>query len=702
MPNTPSFFITTPIYYVNARPHIGHAYTTVVADAIARRKRALGFDTWFLTGTDEHGQKIERSAQQAGQTPQEFATAVSGQFRSLWDRMGLTYDDFIRTTEGRHYRGMQKLWSVMQERGFIYKGSYTGQYCVSDELYVDAPPGSPCPDCGRITETVSEENYFFKLSAFERKLLELYEEHPEFIRPESSRNEVIAFVRGGLKDLSASRTSFDWGIPVPGDPGHVIYVWVDALANYITALGYGSDDLEDQQRFARYWPASLQLVGKEIIRFHCIYWPALLMAAGLPLPKRVAANGWLLFEQSKMSKSRGNVVRAETILATLGADALRYFLMREVVFGQDGSFSFDALVQRYNADLANGYGNLTSRVLAMITQYFGGVVPAGDSDPRIVAAAEKAAQEFAQHFDALDFSRALESLWALVAAVDGYITEKAPWKLGAAEDAGRRASILYTCAEALRIITALVYPVLPDAGTRIWAQLGLGDIAQADLKSVRWGQLAPGTKLGQSGPVFPRAEKDMVKRMQELETNDAGIEAKPEPTSEAAVMTSVPASAAPAPQPTAADQSAAIAASHATEAIASKAPAALTPAASLGASAAPEATDRPATITIDDFAKVDLRVGQVQVAEPVKGADRLLRLEVNLGDEVRQIVAGIAGAYEPEKLIGRKVVIVANLQPRKLRGLESNGMIVAASVGEKGKPVLAGFLEDIEIGARLK
>jgi methionyl-tRNA synthetase len=702
MPNTSSFFITTPIYYVNARPHIGHAYTTVVADAIARRKRALGFDTWLLTGTDEHGQKIERSAQQAGQTPQEFATAVSGQFRSLWDRMGLTYDDFIRTTEGRHYRGMQKLWSVMQERGFIYKGSYTGQYCVSDELYVDAPPGSPCPDCGRITETVSEENYFFKLSAFERKLLELYEEHPEFIRPESSRNEVIAFVRGGLKDLSASRTSFDWGIPVPGDPKHVIYVWVDALANYITALGYGSDDPADQQRFARYWPASLQLVGKEIVRFHCIYWPALLMAAGLPLPKAVAANGWLLFEQSKMSKSRGNVVRTETILATLGADALRYFLMREVVFGQDGSFSFDALVQRYNADLANGYGNLTSRVLAMITQYFGGIVPAGESDPRIVAAAEKAAQEFAQHFDALDFSRALESLWALVAAVDGYITEKAPWKLGAAEDADRRASILYTCAEALRIITALVHPVLPEAGARIWAQLGLGDIAQADLKGVRWGQLAPGTKLGQSGPVFPRAEKDMVKRMQELETNNAGSEAKPEPTSEAAVMTSVPVSPAPVQQPTTADQTAAIAASHATEAIASKAPAALTPAASLGATTAPETTNRPATITIDDFAKVELRVGQVQVAEPVKGADRLLRLEVNLGDEVRQIVAGIAGAYEPEKLIGRKVVIVANLQPRKLRGLESNGMIVAASVGEKGKPVLAGFLEDVEIGARLK
>jgi methionyl-tRNA synthetase len=700
MSDTSTFYITTPIYYVNARPHIGHAYTTIVADAIARRKRALGFDTWLLTGTDEHGQKIERSARQAGQTPQEFATAVSSQFRGLWDRMGLSYDDYIRTTEERHRKGVQKLWTVLQERGFIYKGSYTGQYCVSDELYVDAPPGSPCPDCGRITETVSEENYFFKLSAFERKLLELYEQHPGFIRPEGSRNEVISFVRGGLKDLSVSRTSFDWGIPVPGDPKHVIYVWMDALANYITALGYGSDRPEDQQRFAHYWPATVQLVGKEIVRFHCIYWPAFLMAAGLPLPKAVAANGWLLFQQSKMSKSLGNVVRAETILATLGADALRYFLMREVVFGQDGSFSFDALVQRYNADLANGYGNLTSRILAMITQYFDGVVPAGEAEPRVVAAAETAEREFAQHFEALDFSRALEALWALVAVVDGYITEKAPWKLGTAEDgAARRASILYTCAEALRIITALAYPVLPDATARIWAQLGLGDIAHADLKDVRWGQLKPGTKLGQSGPVFPRAEKDTVKRMHEMETDNSGKSAEAKPEAKTPVMTSTP----HAPQPTPADQSAAVAASQTTGSIAAKAPAALTTAASLGtAGSGSEAPARPATITIDDFAKVELRVAQVLVAEPVKGADRLLRLEVSLGDEVRQIVAGIAEAYEPEKLIGRKVVIVANLQPRKLRGLESNGMIVAASLGEKGKPVLAGFLEDVEVGARLK
>jgi methionyl-tRNA synthetase len=708
MSDTPKFYITTPIYYVNARPHIGHAYTTVVADAIARRKRALGFETWLLTGTDEHGQKIERSARAAGQTPQEFADAVSSQFRGLWDRMGLRYDDYIRTTEGRHRKGVQKLFLELQQRGFIYKGSYTGQYCVSDELYVDAPPGSPCPDCGRITETVSEENYFFKLSAFERKLLELYQKHPEFIRPEARRNEVISFVRGGLKDLSISRTSFDWGIPVPGDEKHVIYVWMDALANYITALGYGSDLPQDQERFARFWPADLQIIGKEISRFHCVYWPAFLMAAGLPLPKGVVAHGWLLFEQSKMSKSRGNIVRAETIVETLGADALRYFLMREVVFGQDGSFSFDALVQRYNADLANGYGNLTSRTLAMINRYFDGLVPAGDADPRIAAAAETAAREFAQHFDALDFSRALESLWALVAVVDGYITEKAPWKLAASQDPAARsllASILYTCAEALRIITALVYPVLPDAAARIWAQLGLGDIAHADLVEVRWGQLAPGTKLGESGPIFPRAEKDTVERMNELEKSNTGQSAEAEATAEAAVITSVPAPPEPAPQPPleAAKQATSMAAPQAAVGIAAKGPSTLTAAASLGtASPAPDRAARPATITIDDFAKVELRVGQVQVAEPVKGADRLLRLEVNLGDEVRQIVAGIAGAYEPEKLIGRKVVIVANLQPRKLRGLESNGMIVAASVGEKGKPVLAGFLEDVEVGARLK
>ena len=444
----PTYYLTTPIYYVNARPHLGHTYTTVAADAVARWKRMRGFDVLFLTGTDEHGQKIERSAAKAGKTPQEFAAEVSSEFRGLWDRMGLTYDDYIRTTEPRHKRGVQHLFSELQKRGFIYKGTYSGQYCVWDELYVEGSPGTPCPDCGRITETVSEENYFFKLSAFERKLLEYYELHPDFIRPEARRNEVVAFVQGGLRDLSISRTSFNWGIPVLGDEKHVIYVWMDALANYITALGYGSEDCAN---FNKYWPADVHLIGKEISRFHCVYWPAFLMAAELPLPKSVVAHGWLLFEQSKMSKSRGNIVRAETVLDVLGADALRYFLLREVTFGQDGSFSFDALVQRYNADLANGYGNLVSRTLAMIVKYFDGVVPDGAAaDGGIRAILEQQAEQFDQRLEQFDFSRALENAWSAIAAVDSYITAQAPWKVAARDDAESRAKlagILYTAAE---------------------------------------------------------------------------------------------------------------------------------------------------------------------------------------------------------------------------------------------------------------
>src|SRR5215470_15569463 len=382
------FYITTPIYYVNARPHIGHAYTTIACDAIARRQRMLGSDTYFLTGTDEHGQKIERASEGTGKTPQQFADEVSREFRALWDRMGLTYDDFIRTTADRHKRGVQALWRRIRDNGHIYKGSYSGQYCVYDELYVDAAgPGSPCPECGRPTETVHEENYFFKLSEFGDRLLKLYTQHADFIRPETRRNEVMSFVRSGLRDLSISRSTFKWGVPVPDDPGHVIYVWLDALSNYITALGYGSDDTS---RFEKYWPADLHMIGKEIVRFHCVYWPAFLMAAGLPLPKAIVAHGWLLFEESKMSKSRGNIVRTETILDAFGSlkpkpidwpgaplsdeywkheqdlfgsDVLRYFLLREIPFGQDGSFSFDALITRYNADLANGYGNLVSRTL---------------------------------------------------------------------------------------------------------------------------------------------------------------------------------------------------------------------------------------------------------------------------------------------------------------------------------------------------
>jgi methionyl-tRNA synthetase len=523
------YYLTTPIYYVNARPHLGHAYSTIVCDAIARRKRALGIDTWFLTGTDEHGQKIERSAALAGRTPAEFATAISAEFRGLWDRLGLTYDDFIRTTEDRHKRGVQHLFATLRDRGFIYKGYYTGQYCVSDEAYVDGPPGTYCPDCGRLTETVSEENYFFKLSAFERKLLEFYEANPGFMGPESTRREVVSFVRSGLKDLSVSRTSFSWGIPVPGDEKHVIYVWLDALANYITALGYGSDDAAEKARFEKFWPADMHLIGKEISRFHCVYWPAFLMAAGIAPPRSVKANGWLLFDQGKMSKSRGNIVRAETVQAVLGADALRYFLLREIPFGQDGSFSFDALVQRYNGDLANGYGNLVSRVVNMVHKYFGGVAPeAGAETPAenaLRTSAANAIAAFGPAFDELNFSEALKALWTLVAETDGYLTFNAPWKKPAErsdeEHLVLQARVLATAAEAIRIITALVYPILPDAAAKVWRQLGQGEIADAAknafLTNLAWGGLKPGTKFGEPAPLFPRAEKDAVERMQNLE-----------------------------------------------------------------------------------------------------------------------------------------------------------------------------------------
>jgi methionyl-tRNA synthetase len=740
MPDSNKFYLTTPIYYVNARPHIGHTYTTVVADAIARRKRSLGIDTWFLTGTDEHGQKIERSAQQANCTPQEFADKVSAEFRGLWDRMGLTYDDFIRTTEPRHKQALQKLFALLRDNGYIYKGSYTGQYCVFDELYVEAPPGAPCPDCGRPTETVSEENYFFKLSAFERRLLEYYDEHPEFIRPETRRNEVISFVKGGLRDLSVSRTSFNWGIPVPGDEKHVIYVWLDALANYITALGWGS---EDTSKFDKFWPADLHLVGKEIIRFHCVYWPAFLMAAGLPLPKSVHAHGWLLFEESKMSKSRGNIVRAETILDTFGAmkpdlpkseqdlfgtDVLRYFLLREIVFGQDGSFSFDALVQRYNSDLANGYGNLVSRTLSMIGRYFDGVVPtnAANELDQITAAKQEfirittldVVPEFSQFFEELDFSSALTHAWMLIAYIDGYLTATAPWKQpeGVTDEQQQalRAPVLYTAAEAIRIITALVYPVIPDAAAKVWTQLGLGDIQQADLKNLQWGGLKPGTKLGELSPLFPRADKETITRMNELEQKNAPAAPAAEPPNPKA-----PTAPAATPEPhisklhsvvdglavamaESTNETAAVVAFETTlrESLGGKIEAPATPPAP---ASGPAVASSPSAekITIDDFSKVELRVAQVKVAERVPKADKLLRLEVDLGYETRQILAGIAESYTPESLIGRKVVIVANLAPRKLRGYESNGMIVAASV-EGGKAVLAGFLEDIEIGARLK
>ena len=631
------YYLTTPLYYVNAAPHIGHTYSTMAAETIARFKRMEGYDAVMFTGTDEHGQKVERAAQAAGKTPQEFTDEVSAKFREQWESLNIRVDRTIRTTDPRHHRVVQWLFQRCLDNGYIYKGSYTGQYCVYDELYVnEAKPGDPCPECGRPTETVTEENYFFKLSAFADKLLALYESQPEFIQPETRRNEVLSFVRAGLNDLSISRTTIKWGIPLPVEGKHVFYVWFDALIGYLSAV-----DGEDL------WPADLHLIGKEIVRFHAVFWPAFLMAADVPLVKRIFAHGWLLFENDKMSKSRGNIVRSEPIRQVMGADALRYFLLREIVFGQDGSFSYDALVGRYNSDLANGLGNLASRTLTMIHQYRQGAVPGG-SETDIEAVANTIIQTVHDAFDRFEFSKGLEAVWQLISAVDKFIVQNAPWKLARQTDEASQNQLdttLYTAAEALRIATALLSPVLPQSAPKIWAQLGMADSIDAvRYEGLRWGGLAAGQKIGEVAAVFPRIEaKEAIGKMRELEEAIVG---KPAPAAEEA-----------------------------------------------------EGTPK---VAIDDFLKVDLRVGQVLTAQNVKGSTKLMHMTVDIGEpKPRTIVAGIAEAYTPDQLVNRKVVIVANLQPRKLKGIESNGMIVAASVGD-GKPVLAGFHEDIPVGARLK
>jgi len=645
------YYLTTPIYYVNAAPHIGTAYSTFVADAIKKFKKMQDYDPVVLTtGSDEHGQNVERAAKAAGISPEEYATRVANEFVNQWNRLGIDVDHFIRTSDPKHFETVRDLFARCQRNGYIYKGSYTGQYCFHDELYVtDAKPGDPCPDCGRITETVTEENYFFKLSAFQDRLLELYEREPKFIQPDYRRNELMQFVKGGLNDLSITRTTIKWGIPVPVEGSHVFYVWFDALTAYMSAV-----------KETNLWPADLHLIGKDILRFHAIYWPAFLMAAELPLPKQVFAHGWILFEDNKMSKSRGNVVRPGPIADVVGTDALRYFLMREVTFGQDGSFSYDALIQRYNADLANGLGNLASRTLTMINQYRGGLIPESDGLGDIAETARRMTENTLESFNNFDFSRGLEAIWALISVIDKFIVERVPWTLAKADDPVSKKVLdetLYTAAETLRILCIWLYPVMPEASKKIWEQLGMQPaLESARVADLHWGKLPHGQKIGRIAAVFPRIEASAaIAKMKEMEIKEKARQ----------------------------------------DALLGKKPAA-EPAA---AAAATEGSDK---IAIDDFAKVDLRVGQVISAERVKGSDKLLHLKVDIGEpQPRTIVAGIAEAYEPEPLVGRKVVIVANLQPRKLRGIESQGMIVAASVND-GKPVLAGFLEDIPVGARLK
>ncbi len=644
------YFLTTPIYYVNAAPHIGHTYTTIAADAIKRLKRMQGYDVTLVTGTDEHGQKIERAAAAANKSPQEFTDVVSAEFRKQWADLNLSIDSFQRTTDPGHAKVVQEFFEACLKSGYVYKSQYTGQYCVSCELYVtDAKPGDPCPDCGRPTETVTEENFYFKLSAFQDRLLKLYEDQPDFIQPETKRNEVVAFVKQGLKDVSISRTTIKWGIPVPNEAPHVFYVWFDALNTYRSAVS------------ADAWPADLHLIGKEILRFHAVYWPAFLWAAGLPLPKKIFAHGWLLFENDKMSKSKGNLLRATPIKNVIGADALRYFLLREVPFGSDGNFSTDALIARYNSDLANGLGNLASRTLALIEQNCGSKVPAGPGDAEIAAASATAVAGALESYEQLNFSKALETIWGLIGTLDKFIVERAPWKLAKSGETAKLQDTLYTAAEALRIVTALVSPVIPESAAKIWAQLGfatpLDGVRTADLA---WGKLSEGQAIQNPGGVFPRADlKIMTEQMKEGEAAEL-------------VRQKELLGQAPAPA------------------------AAAAPAMAEGVSPlAPE-------ITIDDFIKVDLRVGLVKTAEKVKGADKLLHLSVDIGEpEPRSIVAGIALAYQPEQLVNRKVVIVANLAPRKLRGLTSQGMIVAASL-EGGSPALAAFIEEVPVGARLK
>jgi methionyl-tRNA synthetase len=654
------FYLTTPIYYTNGLPHIGHTYTTVVADVIRRYKRMRGYEVVMTTGTDEHGVNVERAAKMAGVAESEFVAKMADAWRNLWDELGIPADEFVRTTDLHHVRTVQWLFKLCKENGYVYKGHYTGQYCIYDNAFVnDAKPGDNCPDCGRPTETVTEENYFFKLSAFQKPLLDFYKKNPDFIQPESRKNEIVSFVEGGLKDLSITRTTIRWGIPVPGEEPHVFYVWFDALTAYLSAVG--GPDYETRGM----WPADLHLVGKDIIRFHTVYWPAFLMAAMLPVPRQVWAHGWFLMDASKMSKSKGNVVLPRPIANMLGMDALRYFLLREVVFGQDGNFSYDALVTRYNSDLANGLGNLASRAVAMIDKGFGGKIPkAGKLAPQdetLVRETQSAIGGILEHFEKMEFARALEAIWAIIAAADKYLTTEKPWALGDSEaDAQRKATVLATTAQLLGVVTALAHPVLPDSTAKIWTLLGQpGTVSAVELDGLRWGQLLTGVALGKPQTLFPRVEKsEAIERIESM----ANEELNPAPT--------------PAP------------------------PSAATPSASGAAAAAAPASKEK--IGIEDFAKVEMRVGQIKTAERIVGADKLLKLTVDIGTEIRQICAGIAQYYEPDSLIGRKVAVVTNLAPRKLRGVESNGMIIAASVGPEGRPVLAGFPEDVEVGARLK
>ena len=661
------FYLTTPIYYVNDVPHIGHAYTTVVSDVIARFHRMLGQDVYFLTGTDEHGQNVERAAKARGLTPIQHADLMVERFRGLWRTLGIGNNDFIRTTEERHRRGVEKLYQKIVAKGDVYKDAYKGWYCTSCESFYPESQivDGRCPDQGHKVDWTEEESYFFRLSKYQEPLLRHYADHPEFVFPESRRNEVVSFVGAGLKDLSISRSSFSWGIPLPGDPRHVFYVWFDALSNYITALGYGSD----RKLYARFWPADIHLVGKDILRFHAVYWPAFLMSADEPLPRRVVAHGWWLRDALKISKSRGGAVDPGPLIEAFGVDAVRHFLLREMVFGQDAGYSDEAFIDRVNTDLANDLGNLVSRTLKMIEDYCAGKVPKSDhrfrGDEPLKEAARDAVSGFVKDFEELDFSAGLARVWSFIGLLNRFIVQNEPWKLS--QDPGRRwalESVLYTVAEGLRIVAILVAPVMPASASGLWKRLGVpGDVTAASLQHVHWGELRPGQAIARGEGLFPRIDKAAYLK-------DATL--KEEPSMDAIKP------AAPA------------------------APVAISPAPA-GAPAAPAtaAGPGPTEIGIDEFARVDLRTARIVAAERVQGADKLLKLTVDLGVETRTIVAGIATRYPPESLIGKTIVVVANLKPAKLRGVLSQGMLLAAS-DATGQPYILTTEEPVPPGWRVK
>ncbi len=642
-----SFYVTTPIYYPSDRLHIGHALTTTMADTLARFNRLKGKDVWFLTGSDEHGQKIQRKAEEAGVAPIKYVDKIVATFQHLWEQLDIEYDDFIRTSEDRHKKAVQYIFKKIYEKGDIYKSEYEGWYCTPCETFwTERQLGEEkvCPDCARQVELLKEESYFFKMSKYQDRLLEHIENNPDFIQPVARRNEMINFIKQGLEDLCVSRTTFNWGIPVPINEKHVIYVWFDALTNYISALGYSTDQ---DEKFQKYWPNAIHLVGKDIVRFHTIIWPIILMAADLPLPKQVFGHGWLLVGGGKMSKSKGNVVDPIVLIDKYGSDAIRYFLLREMPYGSDGYYNEELLIERINTDLANDFGNLLSRSTAMINKFCDGAVPKPgqyeDIDNELKKMAEELPAKVDAYLDKIQFHAALEEIWKLINRANKYIDETAPWSLAKSDETRDRLNtVLYTLVEVIRIVTVLASSFMPKMPTRVWEQLGILDNKKVHTwESInQWGQMPSGVKINRGEPLFPRLDKEEMLKVAEqvdekqTESNEQKTEFLPE-------------------------------------------------------------------ITIEDFMKIDLRVAEVLEAEKVEKADKLLKLKLKIGTEERTVVAGIAKYYEPAELVGKKVAFVANLKPAKLRGIMSEGMILAAS-DDHGNLALLNPEKDMPSGAKIK